>query len=116
MSGTTAFLGTLVTALVTVVSAFIAARAARRTAADQREAQRLAVEPNQRTADLEAFREIRAGLEARLSRVEERERSMRSLVRAFAGYVSELTGQMREHRIEPPAPPDRVDEYNRTGV
>lgn len=42
--------------------------------------------------------------------------SLRSLVRAFAWYVADLTGQMRQHGIEPPAPPPRVDEYNRTGV
>ncbi|MFE5958857.1 hypothetical protein [Streptomyces rubiginosohelvolus] len=43
-------------------------------------------------------------------------RSLKSLVRSFAWYVSELTTQMRSHGIEPPAPPDRVTEYNRTGV
>ncbi|KOG84484.1 MULTISPECIES: hypothetical protein [Streptomyces] len=116
MSGNAVFVGTVITAVTTVVCAVIAARAARHAAADQREANRLSAEPNQRTADLEAFREIRAGLEARLGRVEERERSMRSLVRDFARYVSELTVLMRLQDIEPPAPPERVDDYYRTGA
>jgi hypothetical protein len=91
-------------------------KASQATARANEAAARAAAEPNQRAADLEAFREIRTGLERRLERVEERERGLRSLVRSFAWYVSELTTQMRGHGIEPPAPPDRVAEYNRTGV
>ncbi|RPK56256.1 hypothetical protein EES43_24750 [Streptomyces sp. ADI96-02] len=116
MSGNAIFAGTLFTGLMTVVCAIIAARAARHAAADTREANRLSAEPNQRTADLEAFREIRSGLETRLAKVEDSDRSMRSLVRDFARYVSELTALMRLQDIEPPAPPERVDDYYRTGV
>jgi hypothetical protein len=94
-----------------------AARAAARTTAEaQRAAAQVAAEPAQRQADLAAFKEIREGLDRRIERQERRIDSLTSLVRAFSWYVSELTGQMREHRIEPPAPPDRIDEYNRTGV
>ncbi|MEV7895329.1 hypothetical protein [Streptomyces cyaneofuscatus] len=116
MSGNAIFVGTVVTALTTVVCAIIAARAARQAAADQREASRVSAEPNQRTADLEAFREIRSGLEGRLGRMEERERSRWALVQDFARYVGELTVLMRLQNIEPPAPPERVAEYYRTGV
>ncbi|MEU1673393.1 hypothetical protein ABZ752_15350 [Streptomyces roseifaciens] len=42
--------------------------------------------------------------------------SLRTLVRAFARYVGELTAEMRAHGITPPEPPGRVGEYNRTGV
>ncbi|URN15048.1 MULTISPECIES: hypothetical protein [Streptomyces] len=76
----------------------------------------LAAEPARRAADLAAFREIREGLEWRLDRSERRIESLTVLVRAFAGYVAELTGRMREHPIEPPVPPQRVNEYDRTGV
>ncbi|MFE3484837.1 hypothetical protein ACIBCC_19155 [Streptomyces griseus] len=116
MSGNAIFVGTVVTALTTVVCAIIAARAARQAAADGREASRVSAEPNQRTADLEAFREIRSGLEVRLGAVEASDRSLRSLVRDFARYVSELTALMRLQDIDPPAPPERVEEYYRTGV
>jgi hypothetical protein len=75
-----------------------------------------AAEPAQRQADLTAFKEIRDELKGKIERQERRIDSLTSLVRAFSWYVSELTGQMRENRIEPPAPPPRVDEYNRTGV
>jgi pyruvate/2-oxoglutarate dehydrogenase complex dihydrolipoamide acyltransferase (E2) component len=97
-----------------------AARATKAAAATTAEAQRAAAEaaaePQQRQQDLATFKEIREGMERRLERSERRIDSLTSLVRAFSWYVSELTGQMREHRIEPPAPPQRVDEYNRTGV
>ena len=94
-----------------------ATRAAARTTAEaQRAAAQAAAEPAQRQADLAAFKEIREGLDRRIERQERRIDSLTSLVRAFSWYVSELSGQMREHRIEPPAPPPRVDEYNRTGV
>lgn len=82
-----------------------------------------AVEPSQRAADLAAYQAIRDDMQAEINeaKADAREtkaevRSLRSLVRAFAAYVHELTGQMRQHGIEPPAPPDRIDEYNRTGV
>jgi hypothetical protein len=74
------------------------------------------VEPSQRAADLAAFQAIRDDMQAEINDTKTEVRSLRSLVRAFAAYVHELTGQMRQHGIEPPAPPDRIDEYNRTGV
>jgi len=112
--------GSLLGAVALLGSGLFAARAtraaARTTAEAQRAAAEAAAEPAQRQADLAAFKEIRDGLERRIERQERRIDSLTSLVRAFSWYVSELTGQMREHRIEPPPPPPRVDEYNRTGV
>lgn len=113
-------LGSLLGAVALLGSGLFAARAtraaARTTAEAQRAATEAAAEPQQRQADLATFKEIRDGLERRLERSERRIDSLTSLVRAFSLYVSELTNQMQQHRIEPPAPPPRVDEYNRTGV
>ncbi|MEV6806580.1 hypothetical protein [Streptomyces sp. NPDC051132] len=67
-------------------------------------------------ADLAAFKEIRETLERRVDRSERRIEGLTSLVRAYAGYVAELTGLMRQRGIEPPAPPPRVEECDRTGV
>ncbi|MEU7381562.1 hypothetical protein AB0A91_16470 [Streptomyces sp. NPDC042207] len=113
-------LGSLLGAVALLGSGLFAARAtraaARTTAEAQRAAAEAAAEPQQRAADLAAFKEIRDGLDRRIERQERRIDSLTSLVRAFSWYVSELTGQMRQQGIEPPAPPPRVDEYNRTGV
>lgn len=115
-----AIVGSILGAVALLGSGLFAARAtraaARTTAEAQRAAAQAAAEPAQRQADLAAFKEIREGLDRRIERQERRIDSLTSLVRAFSWYVSELSGQMREHRIEPPAPPPRVDEYNRTGV
>lgn len=115
-----AIVGSVLGAVALLGSGLFAARATRAAARTTAEAQRAvaeaAAEPAQRQADLAAFKEIREGLDRRIERQERRIDSLTSLVRAFSWYVSELTGQMREHRIEPPAPPDRIDEYNRTGV
>lgn len=115
-----AVVGSVLGAVALLGSGLFAARAtraaARTTAEAQRAAAQAAAEPAQRQADLAAFKEIREGLDRRIERQERRIDSLTSLVRAFSWYVSELSGQMREHRIEPPAPPPRVDEYNRTGV
>ncbi|MEU3447266.1 hypothetical protein AB0H29_08545 [Streptomyces thermolilacinus] len=112
--------GSVLGAVALVASGLFAARATRTAAQTTAEAQRataaMQAEPQQRAADLAAFREIREGLERRVERSERRIESLTSLVRAFGSYVSDLTGQMRAHGIEPPAPPARVDEYNRTGV
>ncbi|MFH9977958.1 hypothetical protein ACH4ND_01595 [Streptomyces sp. NPDC017179] len=113
-------LGSLLGAVALLGSGLFAARATRAAALTTAEAQRAAseaaAEPQQRAADLAAFKEIRDGLDRRIERQERRIDSLTSLVRAFSWYVSELTGQMRQQSIEPPAPPPRVDEYNRTGV
>ncbi|MFF8299604.1 hypothetical protein ACF07M_30150 [Streptomyces globisporus] len=104
----------------TVLAAAFAAkatRAASRATADATRAASLAqAEPNQRAADLAAFQAIRDDMQGEITEMRDETRSLKSLVRSFAWYVSELTSQMRSHGIEPPAPPDRVTEYNRTGV
>lgn len=113
-------IGSVLGAVALLGSGLFAARAtraaARTTAEAQRAAADAAAEPAQRQADLAAFREIREGLERRVENGERRIDSLSSLVRAFAWYVGELTTQMRDHRVEPPPPPERVDTYNRTGV
>ncbi|MGW4834799.1 hypothetical protein [Streptomyces globisporus] len=94
-----------------------ATRAASRATADATRAAALAqAEPNQRAADLASFQAIRDDMQHEITEMRDETRSLRSLVRSFAWYVSELTSQMRSHGIEPPAPPERITEYNRTGV
>jgi hypothetical protein len=90
--------------------------AARTTAEAQRAAALAAAEPAQRQVDLNTFKTIRDGMERKLDRHERRIDSLSSLVRAFSWYVSELTGQMRGNGIDPTDPPERIREYNRTGV
>lgn len=111
--------GAILGALALLGSALFAARATRAAARMTTEAQRAtalaSAEPAQRQADLATFREIREGLERRLERQETRIDSLSTLVRAFSWYVSELSGQMRSRGIEPPAPPERIVEYNRNG-
>lgn len=112
--------GAVLGALALLGSGLFAARATRAAARMTAEAQQAtaiaSAEPAQRQADLATFREIRDGLERKLDRHETRIDSLTSLVRAFSWYVSELTGQMRSHGIEPPGPPERVVEYNRNGT
>ncbi len=111
--------GALLGAFALLGSGLFAARAtraaARMTAEAQRTAALAASEPAQRRADLDSFREIRDGMERRLERHEVKLESLTSLIRAFSWYVTELTSQMRSRGIEPPAPPERVVEYNRSG-
>lgn len=103
-----------------VVAGLFAARATRAaavaTADATRAAARVTAEPDQRAADLAAFQAIRSDMQEEINEMRTETRSLRGLVRAFASYVGDLTVQMRQHGIEPPAPPDRVSEYNRTGV
>jgi ABC-type protease/lipase transport system fused ATPase/permease subunit len=115
-AGIVAVLGTVGMVVAGAFAARATTRAAAATAEATRAAARVQVEPNQRQADLEAFKAIRDDMQEELSEMRTEQRSLKSLVRAFAGYVGELTTQMRSHGIEPPAPPERVDEYNRTGV
>jgi len=112
--------GTLAGAIGLVLAGLFAARATRHAANATAEAQRAAAtaaaEPAQRAADLEAFKLIRVDMQEEIADLRSQTGRLTSLVRSFAVYVSDLTRQMRQHGIEPPAPPDRVDEYNRTGV
>lgn len=109
MNGWLGFAGAAVVVLGTVATGYFTYRGGRTAAAIQSE-------PNQRAADLAAFREIRDDMQKDIDELKAEQLSMRRLVRAFAGYVSALTSQMRAQGMEPPAPPERVDEYNRTGV
>lgn len=109
MNGWISIIGTGVTVLGVIVTAWLTYRGSRTAAAIQ-------TEPNQRAADLATFKEIRDDMQGKLNETTAELRSLRSLARSLAGYVHELTAQMRGHGIEPPAPPDRVAEYNRTGV
>lgn len=115
-----AIIGSVLGAAALLGSGWYAARATRAAALTTAEAQRAAAEaaaePAQRQADLATFKEIRTGLERRIEQQDRRLDGLTSLVRAFSWYVSQLTGLMQENRIEPPAPPARIDEYNRTGV
>ncbi|MEV6313350.1 hypothetical protein AB0M10_32775 [Streptomyces sp. NPDC051840] len=109
MNGWMGIVGAVVTLAGVVVTAVLTYRGSRTAAAIQ-------AEPNQRAADLAAFKTIRDDMQSELNETKDELRSLRSLARSLAGYVHELTAQMRGHGIEPPAPPDRVAEYNRTGV
>lgn len=109
MNGWVGLVGGGVTLVGVIVTGYFTYRGSRVAAAIQ-------AEPSQRAADLAAFREIRDDMQKDIDDLKTEAKSLRSLVRAFAGYVGEMTSQMRRHGLEPPAPPDRVDEYNRTGV
>lgn len=115
-----AAIATVSGAVLTLVGVVLTARSSRAAVAATARATEVAAvvqsEPAQRAADLQAFREIRAEQNADLAETREEVRSMRSLVRAFVFYVNDLTAQMRQQGIEPPEPPARIEEYNRTGV
>ncbi|MFD5058269.1 hypothetical protein [Streptomyces sp. NPDC058394] len=117
MSGAAVFVGTLVTALATVVCAIVAARAARRTAADQREAQRLAAEPAQRTVDLAILKETADRVDRENGEIRTELKGMRALQRAYSWTVDRLIYRMERAGI-PPEPGDiheLVREDMRTG-
>ncbi|MCF3101412.1 hypothetical protein IPZ58_07440 [Streptomyces roseoverticillatus] len=103
-----------------VIAGLFAARATRAAAAATAQATRAAAEataePAQRQADLAAFKAIRDDLTEELRGLKSETIRLRGVVRAFAGYVGELTALMRVSGVEPPEPPPLVDEYNRTGV
>ncbi|MCX4601224.1 hypothetical protein OG402_12065 [Streptomyces anulatus] len=101
--------GTGVTVVGVVVTGWLTYRGSRTAAAIQ-------AEPSQRAADLAAFKTIKDDMQKELDETKAELRSLRSLVRSFRGYVTDLTTQMRMHRIEPPAPPARITEYDQTGV
>jgi ABC-type protease/lipase transport system fused ATPase/permease subunit len=115
-AGLVAAFGTIGMIVAGVFAARATTRAASATAEATQAAARVQAEPNQRAADLQAFQAIRDDMQEEISEMRAETRSLKSLVRAFAWYVGELTTQMRGHGIEPPAPPNRIDEYNRTGV
>ncbi|MFD7661094.1 hypothetical protein [Streptomyces sp. NPDC059788] len=110
----------IVGALGMALAAWFAARATKSAAQATAEAARASAqaqaEPEQRRADLEAFKAIRDDMQEEIRELRTETTRLRSIVRAFAGYVGELTLQMRAGGVTPPAPPDLVDEYNRTGV
>ncbi|MER8004749.1 hypothetical protein [Streptomyces sp. NPDC094149] len=108
--------GSILTLLGVAFTARATTRAAQATARANQAAAQATVEPNQRAEDRAAFEAVKKELREELTSTREEVKGLRSLVRAFAWYVGELTSQMRSNGIEPPAPPQRVDEYNRTGV
>lgn len=115
-AGIVAAFGTVGMVLAGLFAARATTRAAAATAEATQAAARVSAGPNERAEDRAAFEAIKTELRQDLSATRDEVRSLRSLVRAFAWYVAEMTGQMRQNGIEPPAPPPRVDEYNRTGV
>lgn len=115
-AGIVAAFGTVGMVVAGAFAARATTRAAKATAEATQAAARVQVEPNQRAEDRAAFDAIKTELRSELTTTREEVRTLRSLVRAFAWYVGEMAGQMRQHGIEPPAPPERVKEYNRTGV
>ncbi|GGU54649.1 hypothetical protein GCM10010274_49430 [Streptomyces lavendofoliae] len=120
MTGVWAAIATVSGAVLMLIGAVYTARSSRAAATASARATEVAAvvssEPAQRQADLLAFKEIREKQQEELRETREELRSLRSLVRAFVYYVGDLTTQMRVHGIEPPPPPERVQEYNRTGV
>ncbi|CAL9364539.1 hypothetical protein [Streptomyces sp. enrichment culture] len=108
--------GSVLALIGVVFTARATSRAAQATARANEAAARAQAEPNQRAEDRAAFEAIKTELRTELTATREEVRGLRSLVRSFAWYVGELTSQMRRNGIEPPSPPARVDEYNRTGV
>lgn len=120
MGGWVGIAGTVIGAIAMVLAGLFAARSTRAaavvTAEAQRAAARSAAGPAERAEDRAAFDAIKTELRADLASTREEVRSLRSLVRAFAGYVGDLSLEMRRRGVEPPTPPARVDEYNRTGV
>ncbi|MGK5729738.1 hypothetical protein [Streptomyces sp. URMC 124] len=115
-AGAVAIIGTL----GMVVAGLFAARATRAAASATAQATQAAAqataEPAQRQADLATFKAIRDDLTEELRELKAETSRLRGVVRAFAGYVGELTALMRASGVEPPDPPPLVDEYNRTGV
>lgn len=109
MNGWLGLGGAIVTVLGVIVTAWLTYRGGRAAASIQ-------AEPSQRAADLASFREIRDDMQKEVDELKAEQRSLTSLVRAFAWYVGELSGRMRQAGVEPPTPPARVDEYNRTGA
>ncbi|MEW2578331.1 hypothetical protein [Streptomyces syringium] len=111
-----ALAGTLGMIVAGVFAARATKAAAKATAEATRAAAQAAAEPEQRRVDLEAFKTIRDDLKVEVGELRSETTRLRAIVRAFAGYVGELTTQMRSAGVDPADPPPLVDEYNRTGV
>ncbi len=115
-AGIVACIGTLGMVVAGLFTARATRAAAAATARATEAAAQAAAEPAQRQADLAAFNAIRSDMQSEIDELRSETSSLRTLVRSFARYVGELTAEMRAHGITPPDPPDRVAEYNRTGV
>lgn len=115
-AGVVAAFGTIGMIIAGLFAARATRAAAQATARATEAAARAQAEPEQRRADLEAFKTIRDDLTTQVVEMRRETMRLRSIVRAFASYVAELTVQMRDSGITPDDPPPLVDEYNRTGV
>ncbi|ARQ70210.1 hypothetical protein [Streptomyces marincola] len=102
------------------LGSWYAARATRTAAGVTADAHRHAAEvtagPEERLADLAVFKAAVERVDAENAQLRQRLLTLETLVRAFARHVARLTGQLRDQGIEPCPPPDRVEEYNRTGA
>ncbi|RKN43981.1 hypothetical protein [Streptomyces hoynatensis] len=103
-----------------VLGGWYAARATRAAAVIGAEAQKRVAEtaagPEGRLADLAVLRASVERVDQENARLRERLFGLESLVRAFAGYAAQLAAQLGAHGVEPVPPPERVDEFHRTGV
>lgn len=120
MSEAWGFAGAAVGAVAIVAGAWFANRAATKAAQATAEAQRVAAtvsaEPNQRAADLAAFRTIREDMQDEIRDMRAEMSGMRALVRSL-GRAYEALWRWAQHPIgDAPEPDDRVKEYLRTGV
>ncbi|WP_367138827.1 MULTISPECIES: hypothetical protein [Streptomyces] len=115
-AGIVACIGTLGMLAAGIFTARATRAAAAATAQATQAAAQAAAEPAQRQADLAAFSAIRSDMQCEIDELRAETSSLRTLVRAFARYVGELTAEMRAQGITPPDPPERVGDYNRTGV
>jgi flagellar biosynthesis/type III secretory pathway M-ring protein FliF/YscJ len=115
-AGVVTVLGTVATLIAAAFTARSAIRAAASTAEATKAAAKAQAEPAQRERDLAAFQAIRDDMQQQVRDLKAETGHLRQIVRAFASYVGELTMQMQRAGVQPPPPPELVDEYNRTGV
>lgn len=115
-AGLVAVIGTVGMVIAGLFAARATKAAATATAEATRAAARAQAEPEQRRVDLEAFKTIRDDLQSEVRELRTETSRLRSIVRAMAGYVGELSMQMRRAGMTPADPPPLVDEYNQTGV
>jgi hypothetical protein len=114
------FAGTAVGAVAMVVAGLFAARASSRATAATAEATRaaatVAAEPDQRKADLEAFRVIRDDMQQEIREMRTDMSGLRALVRSLGRAYEGLWRWAQNPVGDPPEPEDRVKDYLRTGV